>query len=272
MPLNIEGVALPTGALEFARNLAHRTGLFLKDKFGQISASFKKDGTLVTEADLASDRMLTEAILARYPDHAILSEESDKTYHGQEWLWVIDPIDGTTNFTWGFPAWGVLVGLLHFGQPVLGVADFPMTGEQYSAAVGHGAWRNGEPLKVPVVTQLDSTQLFSFCTRTLKYGKPDLICKSRIAGSSGFDLATLARGACVGVLELRVYVWDVAALWPIVHEAGGLVITNRAAGHDIFPLRNGLDYGSVEFSTLGALSPALLDEFRAKLSDRFSIQ
>lgn len=265
-------VSLPNGALEFARQLAHETGQFLKSTFGQLTASKKKDGTLVTESDLESDRRLSEAILARYPTHTIISEERDKLYHGQEWCWVIDPIDGTTNFTWGFPVWGVLIGLLHFGQPVMGVADFPITDEQYSAALGQGAWRNGEPIRVSPAEQIESAHLFAMCTRTLKYGRPDLICKTRIAGSSGFDLATLARGACVGAMELRVYLWDVAALWPIVFEAGGTIMTNRSPERAIFPLRDGVDYGNEEFSVLGAASASFLAEFRARLSDRFVIQ
>ena len=269
-PTNV--IDLPTGALEFARDLAHDTGQFLKSTFGQLTADKKKDGTLVTESDLESDRRLSTAILARYPDHTIISEERDKLYRGQEWCWVIDPIDGTTNFTWGFPVWGVLIGLLHYGQPVLGVADFPMTGEQYSATLGQGAWRNGERIAVSPAAHIESAHLFSMCTRALKFGRPDLVCKTRIAGSSGFDLAMLARGACVGTLELRVYLWDVAALWPIVHEAGGSVITNRSSDRAIFPLRDGVDYGSEEFSVLGAASSIFLDEFCIRLSDRFKIQ
>ncbi len=265
-------VPLPSGALEFACELARDTGQFLKTTFGQLTAAKKKDGTLVTESDLESDRRLSEAILARYPDHTIISEERDKVYRGQEWCWVIDPIDGTTNFTWGFPVWGVLIGLLHYGQPVMGVADFPITDEHYAAALGQGAWRNGEPIHVSSAGQIESVHLFAMCTRTLKFGRPDLICKTRIAGSSGFDLATLARGACVGTMELRVYLWDVAALWPIVHEAGGTIITNRSPERAIFPLRAGVDYGTEEFSVLGASSAAFLSEFRTRLSDRFKTQ
>ena len=272
IPIHTSKFTLPAGALDFARELAHETGQFLKGTFGQIEASKKKDGTLVTESDLESDRRLSQAILSRYPDHTIISEEREKLYNGQEWCWVIDPIDGTTNFTWGFPLWGVLIGLLHHGMPVMGVADFPITDEHYSAALGQGAWRNGQPIHVSTATQLESTHLFAMCTRSLKQGRPDLICKTRIAGSTGFDLATLARGALVGAMELRVYLWDVAAVWPIVQEAGGTLMTNRNPERDIFPLQVGTDYGNEEFSVLGASSTELLSEFRARLSDRFAIQ
>ncbi len=116
---------LPDGALAFARELAHDTGQLLLKTYGQLTASLKRDGTMVTESDLESDRRLSDAIKQRYPTHVVLSEERDRIYRGQEWSWVIDPIDGTTNFTWGFPMWGVLIALLHWGMPILGVGISP---------------------------------------------------------------------------------------------------------------------------------------------------
>jgi myo-inositol-1(or 4)-monophosphatase len=255
-------------ALAFARAIAHDTGQYLKATFGRLTASTKHDGTLVTASDIESDRRLTEAILARYPSHAVLSEEQDKTYRGQEWCWVIDPIDGTTNFTWGFPVWGVLVGLLHYGMPVLGVADFPLSDEQYWAALGSGAWRNGERIAVANAPELETRQLFATCTRALKFGRLNITPKIRVAGSAGFDLATVARGSCVGTLQMTVHVWDVAALWPIVQEAGGALATNLMT--DIFPLQAGQDYRDVIFSVMAANSASHLRTFREQLGDRFS--
>lgn len=266
---------LPAGALDFARELAHQTGERLKYASGQLIASTKKDGTLVTASDIEADQRLGEAINARYPDHGVLSEEGDKVYRGQEWCWVIDPIDGTTNFTWGFPAWGVLIALLHHGQPVLGVADFPPIGQQFYAAHGQGAWRKTEigygdgPIHTAADKTLTSTQLFVLGTRSLKQGKPDLPCKLRLPGSSGFDFAMLAGGACIGAFDSTVHVWDVAALWPIIEEAGGKAVTNHPGG--IFPLINGVDYSSVAFAALGAGSAEILAELLARLSDRFSL-
>jgi myo-inositol-1(or 4)-monophosphatase len=263
--------SLPEGALEFARTITHQTGQFLKATFGRLTASTKHDGTLVTESDIESDRRLTEAILARYPSHGVLSEEHDRTYRGQEWCWVIDPIDGTTNFTWGFPMWGVLVGLLHYGQPVLGVADFPLSSEQYWAALGQGAWRNSEDSDERIATadvqQLASSQLFATCTRAFKLGRPNIIPKIRVAGSAGFDLATVARGSCVGTLQMTVHVWDVAALWPILQEAGGVTHTNTSS--PVFPLQPNRDYRDVIFSVLAASSQPILESLHAQLSDRF---
>ena len=266
---------LPAGAMDFARELAHQTGERLKYASGQLIASTKKDGTLVTASDIEADQRLGEAILARYPDHGVLSEEGGKVYQGQEWCWVVDPIDGTTNFTWGFPVWGVLIALLHYGQPVLGVADFPPVGQQFYATRGQGAWRKTEigygdgPIHTAADKKLTSTQLFALGTRSLKLGKPNIPCKLRLPGSSGFDFALLASGACIGAYDSTVHVWDVAALWPIIEEAGGRITSDHPGG--IFPLISGVDYSSVAFAALGAGCNATLTELLTRLSDRFRI-
>lgn len=269
------GDNLPEGALDFARSLAGETAQRLKATFGQLGATLKHDGTLVTQSDIESDRRLSDAILARYPSHGILSEERDKIFRGQEWCWVIDPIDGTTNFTWGTPAWGVLIGLLHFGQPVLGVADFPMTGEQFYAVRGGGAWLNERPIRVAAVEPdqrtgeplIQKTQLFACCTRTLEHGSPDIPLKLRIFGATGYNLALVARGACLGSLDIISHVWDVAALWLLIEEAGGCIRTNLQ--RELFPLQPDQDYGETTFSILAACSPQMMAYLERRLSDRF---
>jgi fructose-1,6-bisphosphatase/inositol monophosphatase family enzyme len=189
------GLELPDGALAFARELARDTAALLVANFGRLVATKKKDDTLVTESDIESDRRIVSAIRQKYPTHGILSEESNKIFNGEEWCWVIDPIDGTTNFTWGFPVWGVLIGLLYNGQPVMGVADFPMTSEHYYAVTGGGAFCNDAPIYASDAEKMDSSRVFACCTRTLKKGRPDVPMRIRVAGSTGFDLAMLACGA-----------------------------------------------------------------------------
>jgi len=268
---------LPDGALAFAQDIGRETGQFLVQTHGQMTASLKRDGTLVTASDLESDRRLSEAIRARYPAHAILSEEREVVYRSEEWCWLIDPIDGTTNFTWGFPMWGVLLALLHFGQPVLGVADFPLLGEQYSAARGQGAWLGGTRLRTAHVPTTEAggvdpmpTQLFASCTRSLGYGPFNVPLKVRVPGTTGYDLATVARGACVGSIDMRVHVWDVAALWPILHEAGAVMAVNRTT--PLFPLQPDRDYLTESYSVLSACSEGMLGYLRHRLSDRFVIK
>jgi myo-inositol-1(or 4)-monophosphatase len=260
-------VALPQGALEFARTLAKETGQFLKAAYGNTAHSLKRDGTIVTESDLESDRRISEAIYACYPDHAILSEERDKVYRGQEWCWVVDPIDGTTNFARGFPIWGVLIGLMRNGQPVMSVSDFPPLNEHYHAIRGGGAFLNDEPIRVDAAETLESTQLFATCTRAIEYGKPNLPTKFRIPGNTSYDLCLVASGVCVGALEIRSHLWDVAGSWVVVEEAGGCLKSNLVP--PLFPLQPGCDYGKVKFSLIAASSNILLSEFEIRLQDRF---
>ncbi len=264
---------LPKGALDFARQLARDTAQFLLATFGAATADLKRDGTLVTQSDLESDRRLSEAILSRYPSHTVLSEERDRVYRGQEWCWVIDPIDGTTNYTWGYPCWGVLVGLLHNGYPVMGVADFPHTHEQFSAVHGEGAWLNGAPLHT---LQLDvnsegwphfaATHIFACCTRTLKRGHPNVPMKVRVPGSAGYNLALVAKGAAAGSLDVKAHVWDVAALWPIARMAGAAIKTTQP----VFPLKKDTNYAEVSFGVLAGCSPVAADALGAMLGDRFA--
>lgn len=264
---SIEADSLPAGALSFARRLARDVGLRLHDQEGKLISTLKQDGTLVTEFDLEADRDIARAIHERFPGHGVLSEEQAHVHGDEEWAWVVDPIDGTSNFTWGFPTWGVLIGLLHHGNPVMGVADFPMIGHQYYGIDGVGAWLNEESIHAAKARQLESTQLFSACSRTLKFGRPNLPMKARISGSTGFDLAMLARGSVVGVIQQSVHVWDVAAMWPIVRAAGATVASNLSQG--LFPLVPGVDYGDIGFAILGACNETVEAALRERLSDRF---
>ncbi|MDW8395020.1 MAG: inositol monophosphatase family protein [Anaerolineae bacterium] len=256
--------------LMFARTVAEDVGLELEEGFGQLDSSLKADGSLVTRWDLIADQRIRSAIAARYPSHAILSEEHSHQWHGEEWCWVIDPIDGTTNFACGVPIWGISIGLLRQGVPVLGVAEFPMFQEQYYAVRGGGAWLNGkrvqaQPRPAPGIQPND---LFACCTRTLQAGPVRIPAKLRVPGTTAYNLALVARGACIGSFDLVVHLWDVAALWVVLAEAGVLAYTNLPSG--LFPLRPELDYGQVTFSVLTAATEALGALFADFLSDRFT--
>jgi len=117
--------------LDFARELGREAGQQLLDWRGRANAGIKADGSLVTEADEAVDRFLFQEIRARYPDHGILSEEADTVYAGQPYTWVIDPLDGTTNFTLGVCYWGCSIAIVHHGMPVIGVLVVPNLEAEY---------------------------------------------------------------------------------------------------------------------------------------------
>ncbi len=190
-----------------------------------------------------------------------MSEERGKIFEGAEWTWVIDPIDGTTNFTWGYPTWGVLIALLHNGEPVLGVADFPVLGEQYSAANGLGAWLNGHRLHTLPNTAIHPKSFVGICSRTAERMAFPLAAKSRISGSSGYDLALVARGVYAGMYNRSCHIWDVAACWPILQEAGAHAETNDPDG--LFPARIGKDYSKTKLSVWAACSREASDSVSA---------
>lgn len=257
-------------ALAFARALAQDVGAMLRAGFGQLGGALKGDGSLVTRWDIEADRHIHAAITARYPDHAVLSEEHSHRWAGEEWCWVIDPIDGTTNFASGLPIWGVLIGLLRHGAPVLGVAEFPMLHEQYYAVRGGGAWLNGERIHAQrkLASEVQPNDLFACCTRTLQAGPVRVPAKLRVPGTTAYNLALVARGACIGSFDLVVHVWDVAAVWLLVAEAGAVAHTNLSSG--LFPLHPEYDYGQAAFSILAAATDSLADAFAEFLSDRFT--
>ncbi len=255
-------------ALAFARMIARETAQFLIPGAGRGTADVKADGSYVTQFDLASDKRLTAAIRARYPEHAILSEEENKVFDGDEWTWILDPIDGTTNYTWGYPLWGVLIGLLHNGVPVLGVGDFPLSGEQFYACIGQGAWCNERPIKASPATTINPLHIFGVCSRLAERTKFPIQAKARIAGSSAYDMAKLADGTYVGLFNYSVAVWDVAALWPLVTEAGAICATSL---HDrSFGLTTGADYGDSsvsKFSIYGGCSELVFDSARTSIDE-----
>lgn len=258
----------PEGALAFVRSLAGRVAGRLTARSRQFSVSTKVDGTLVTTLDVETSLELCNALAQQYPDHGVLSEEHNTVYRGEEWCWVIDPIDGTTNFAAGFPIWGVLIGLLHFGEPVLGVAEFPLLGYRFHALRGRGAHLNDAGIHVAGATEFTAADLFAICSRTAKRGVLPIPCRIRAPGSMGFEMASVACGYCVGSLGRSAHVWDVAAVWPMLREAGGLAVTSLP--QPLFPLQAGVDYGKVEFAVMSACTPELLREAQRRLGDFFA--
>ena len=117
--------------------------------FGRAAAELKPDGTLVTACDLWSDRTIVQGLQALYPNEGILSEEGDRHLPATSAFWVVDPLDGTTNFAAGIPYWSISLARFQGGRPVLGILEVPPLGLRMIAKAGLGAWRNGVPLAPP---------------------------------------------------------------------------------------------------------------------------
>ena len=200
----------------------------------QIENKSKFD--FVTEADKASEAAIIEDIKSRYPDHLILAEESagdwgSQSLHTDEVLWVVDPLDGTTNFIHGLPHVAVSVAALQHGQPLAGVVVDVVRKEEFAAIRGQGAFVNSEPMRVSGVTQRsDSLLLTGFPFKNKKilptyfqlFGELfQEVSDIRRAGSAALDLAYVAAGRAEGFWELGLSPWDVAAGALLITESGG---------------------------------------------------
>lgn len=253
--------------LIFAINLAQEAGAILRDHFWQktYTSHYKADNSLVTDADLAADSWISGAIRMQFPQDSILSEEAQQSVDSAvaSPVWVIDPLDGTSNFSNGIPVWGVSIARLENGIPALGVLYFPLTNDLYTARQGMGAQLNYQPLRPSLSLP---APFFSCCSRTHRTYQVNVPYKARISGSVAFNLAAVARGGVAISFEVAPKVWDVAAAWLIVEESGALI--EIFAGDHPFPLKQGINYDSVHFSTLAATSQPELIKARSWLINR----
>lgn len=222
--------------LNFAMQTARDAGRILLDKFGRkINISKKGDINLVTEADLASEKFIIERIKSHYPKHSILAEESGEaivTGGDGKWKWIIDPLDGTTNFAHGYPMFCVTLALEHNDKIVIGVTYDPTRDEMFSAEKGNGASLNGREIRVSETEKLSEALVvtgfpYNFkekvnfsrhLTEFLLYSRG-----VRRDGSAAIDMAYVACGRFDGFWEEGLNPWDVAAGVLLIEEAGGRV-------------------------------------------------
>lgn len=187
---------------------------------------------LVTDADRAAERCIIEHIRAHFPSHAFLAEERGREQLSPSpYLWIIDPLDGTTNFAHGYPTYCVSIGLEYCGRCLLGVVFDPSRNELFTAVDGQGAHLNGRPLRVSNTNDLGNSLLvtgFAYDIRDTPKNNLDHFAKFallaqgiRRTGSAALDLCYVAAGRFDGFWEVRLNPWDMAAGSVIVREAGG---------------------------------------------------
>ena len=252
--------------LEFCQTTTATIGDRLVQDFGKLSAERKEDGTLVTQADRWADEQLRIAVKTTFPEHGILTEESTHIFPDNDWCWIIDPIDGTTNFTRGIPIWGISLGLLYQGTPVFGFVDFPPLQQSFhgywygnSGLTGPvGAYRNGQSIQTSQ-DQPSQNHLFNLCARSTEILKNPFPCKIRLLGVASYNLLLVACGAALGGAESTPKIWDLAAVWAILQAAGGSFLSLET--EPMFPLKVGQDYGKRSFPCLVASRPELIAVF-----------
>ena len=215
-------------------------GAILRSRFGQPhDIIFKGPLDLVTEADKAAELLIASRLRSAFPDHDLLGEEGSRSENaGARLRWVIDPLDGTTNFAHGLPTFAVSIALEDAGLPVAGVIYDPMRNELYRAVKGGGASLNGEPIRASRVDQLNAAVLVTGFAHTLEQrrrqgaawcGVLEHVLALRQTGSAALNLCYVAAGRLDGYWERGIQPWDVSAGALLVSEAGGQV-SNRAGG------------------------------------------
>jgi myo-inositol-1(or 4)-monophosphatase len=258
-----------TITLSFAKELAQETGSLLCNHFtwSGIDAKKKADSSVVTAADIAADQLITNRIQEEYPDDSILSEELNTDLTAKtESVWIVDPLDGTTNFSLGLPIWGVSIARLTAGKPTIAAVYFPIFKELYSAETGKGAFLNEVPINVKPFDPEQPAAFFSCCTRTHRRYRVDVPYKMRILGSAAFSLCMVARGSALLAFEATPKIWDLAGGWLLVQEAGGVVESHT--GSPLFPLSFGINYSQTSFPTVAAASLALAKQAHQQIQLR----
>ncbi len=233
--------------LAIAMEAARSGGDILRYRYGKTHEIVKKGAVnLVTEADLASEQAITALLRHKTPDIAIMAEEQTASHDldRDSAMWVVDPLDGTTNFAHGFPFFSVSISLLQAGKPLVGVVYAPMLGELFSARSGAGAWLNDAPIQTTKTDQLIEALVATGFPYERKTCLPAImrhlqevlghVQDVRRGGSAAIDLAYVACGRLDAYYEVQLNPWDTAAGWLLVSEAGGKVTGMDGAAYSPF--------------------------------------
>jgi myo-inositol-1(or 4)-monophosphatase len=253
-----------TGSLaEYARvgeEVARAAGRFLLENLNSgFRVSRKGEIDLVTEIDLAAEKMIVSRLREAFPDHGVLAEEKHSRNAEAICKWIVDPLDGTTNYAHGFPVFAVSIGLEIAGVVEWGMVYNPNLEEAFIATRGGGAFLNGAPLRVSTTDSLGASLLatgFPYDIRTSEVNNLDnfrafaLRAQGiRRAGSAALDLCYVAAGRFDGFWEYKLNPWDCAPGYLMVREAGGTVTNHRGASGSIYEKEclatNGLIHGSM---------------------------
>ncbi|MEN8160311.1 MAG: inositol monophosphatase family protein [Myxococcota bacterium] len=232
----------PDALLDLARRLACEAGALQRSRYqSQLRIDTKSQPIdLVTEVDHACEAHIVATLERERPDDAVLAEEGrGEDRADARFRWVIDPLDGTTNFAHGYPRFAVSIGVEERGEPLLGVVYDPLLDELYHAVASRGAFRNDEPLRVSTETELARSLVATGFSYDKAVSEDDNLAEVGVAlkavrdlrrdGSAALDLCYVAAGRLDGYWEHKLKRWDVAAGGLIVREAGGRV-TDRDGG------------------------------------------
>jgi len=188
-----------------------------------LATEYKDNGTPVTAVDYKIENFLLDCIVNYYPNHGIISEESAFSANEREFVWVIDPLDGTRAFASGLPVWGISVGVLWNGSPFFGAFYMPALRELYWGS-SEGVFCNGQSLiQRPIISLADKLGFLAAPSNAHRFYDIALP-RVRSLGSTAAHLLYVATGAALGALSRRIKIWDIAGLWPILNRTGAVTV------------------------------------------------
>ncbi len=243
------------------KDLLDAVGERQRADFGHMASEAKPDGSLITACDRWSDQALVSGLQRLYPGEGVLSEEGRHVVPSTPAFWVVDPLDGTTNFAAGIPYWAISMARFEAGVPVLGVLDVPPLRQRIVAIRGQGAWRNGKRL-LPPADQQQVSACASLCSRSIgvlqKLPDRRFPGKIRLLGVASLNLVSVAMGQTVAALEATPKIWDLAAAWLVLTE---LDCPLRWLVRSPQPLQPGESHATTDFPVLAASNQATLEQF-----------
>jgi histidinol phosphatase-like enzyme (inositol monophosphatase family) len=214
----------------FAERVADQARTMSLPRFrGNLDVGFKDDDSPVTAVDRNVEAMVRDCVRKTYPEHGVLGEEHGSSHTDAEYVWSIDPIDGTRSFVTGWPLWGTLLALLHHGQPVLGLIDMPVLDERWVGMDGVGTTLNGRLCRSGQTAAL--TEAIVYATTPDAFSRAELdvfervsrVARGRRFGGDCYSYALLATGHIDVVIEADLKPYDYLALAPVIEAAGGVI-------------------------------------------------
>ena len=233
---------------------------------------YKGEFNLVTAADRAAEALIIERLRNRFPTHSIIAEEGGGSENDPDYVWHVDPLDGTTNFAHTFPAWATSIGLAYRGKPIAGVVYDPLREELFSAEKGSGAYLNNQRLRVSTAARMNEGLFATGFPSGRRHKEMNIHFFHQVsmashgirrAGSAALDLCSVASGRLEGFWEIGLSSWDVAAGLLIVEEAGGKYGDMQGGPYEL---------GGVELlATNGLVHAELVELFKEVYQGRYRV-
>jgi len=224
----------------------------IKD-FGNISASNKEDGSLITSCDLWSDKTIVDGLASIAPNEGVLSEEGGKHIPNSKAYWIVDPLDGTTNFAASIPYWSISVARFVDGKPQSSFLIIPTLKKKFVSIKGQGVWLNNQ--KIERKQNNNQSKCISLCSRSIKIlqKQPNSVFpgKIRLLGVSSLNLTSVAMGQTFGAIESTPKIWDIAAAWLLLEELNCPI---KWLGTDPSKLVAGQDMSNINFPLIAGRS------------------